>query len=236
MTTAERKRKQRDLNRQRGIPNRVPGTAAAHHLRTLRKTMSWDDISAASGCSAAHLRRITDGRAPRINRATQTKILAVQAAPGGHRYVSALGSLRRLQTLQALGHSQDSIAAELDTAQCVVSRILHGQPTVRLHVALRIAEVYRRLACLDGSSTRSRSLAAAKGNPGPDYWDEDDFDNPDFTPAIYRTPRYVVLGENGLELEAQGYTREQAAERLGVTRDGLQRALQIYRSAYKEAA
>ena len=234
MTTADFKRKRRDLNRQRGIPNRVPSTIAARHLRQLRQTMSWYDISFASGCSAAHLRKIADGREPRINRATQTKILAIQVAPRGHRYVPALGSRRRIQTLQACGHSQDSIAAAIGTGQCIVSRILLGQPTVRLHVAQRVTAAYRQLSGRNGDSTRSRDLAASKGWPGPEYWDEDDFDNPDFTPATTPTPRYVVLAENGLELEAQGYTREQAAERLGVTRDYLQQSISAQRA--KEAA
>ncbi|MEV6547934.1 hypothetical protein AB0M57_04395 [Streptomyces sp. NPDC051597] len=229
MTTAELKRKQRDLNRHRGVPNRLPATTAAQHLALLRQTMSWDDIRRASGCSAAHLRRIAAGKEPRINRATQAKILAITPSPGGHLYVPALGSRRRLQALQARGHAQDAIAAALNTGQCIVSRILQGQPTVRLHVAQRIAATYRQLADTDGGSTRSRGLATLRGWPGPEYWDEDDFDNPDFTPAIADAPRYMALAENARELEQQGYTRTLAAERLGVTCDVLQRALRLHR-------
>lgn len=49
-------------------------------------------------------------------------------------------------------------------------------------------------------------------------------------------PRYIALAEDCDELERQGHTREQIAARLGVTRDGLQRALSLYRQKQMEAA
>lgn len=237
LATQSIKRKQRELNRRRGIPNRVPATAAAEHIQNLRKTMSWTDIRAASGCSAAHLRNIATGREPRINRVTHNKILAVQPSPRGHIFISALGSQRRIQALMARGHSQYVIADAAGSTQHRIGQICNGQPTVRLHLAQRIAAAYRQLADSEGTSARGRGIAKRKGWPGPDYWDEEDFDNPDFTPATKPTPKYIRLAENGLELErTQGYTREQAAERLGETKDNLQQAITRYRRIHLEAA
>ncbi|MET9517472.1 hypothetical protein [Streptomyces sp. NPDC002994] len=230
------KRKQRNLNRSRGIPNRLPATEAAEHIQRLRQTMSWADLRDASGCSAAHLRNIASGREPRINRHTHNKILTVQPSPRGYLYIDALGSRRRIQALMSCGHSQYVIAAAAGTTQYRIGLICNGQATVRLHLAQRITAAYGQLANSEGSSTRGRNVAAKNGWAGPDYWDDGDFDNPDFQPADGATPRYIVLAENGLELEQQGHTREQAAERLRVSKINLQQSISRYRKTQEAAA
>lgn len=185
MNEQSRKRKQRALNTERGIPNRVPATEAAQHIARLRSTMSWSDLATSAGTSACHLRRILNGLEPRINRVTHNKILAVGATPGGWIFVDAIGTRRRIQALQAIGHSQEAIAKQAGSCQHRIYMISGGHvATVRLHLAERIAEAYRLLSPVEGTSTRSRNNAARNGWPGPAFWDDDDFDNPDFRPAI----------------------------------------------------
>jgi transcriptional regulator with XRE-family HTH domain len=221
-TSPEYARKLRTLNRHRGIPNRVPATEAARHIATLRQTMSWTDISTASGSAAAHLRRIASGKEPRINRVTHNKIMAVRPSPGGHIFVSALGSRRRIQALQARGHSQYDIAAATGTSQYRISLISNGQPTVRLRMAQRIAAGYQQLADKEGTSSRGRNLAAENGWPGPEYWDEDDFDNPDFVPATSDELGRRELGElrrhEIRHLTSCALPEDEIADRLGMAR------------------
>lgn len=237
MNEQSRKRKQRNLNIQRGIPNRVSAAEAAQHIASLRTTMSWADLATAAAMSACHLRRIANGLEPRINRGTHNKILAISAKPGGWIFVNALGSRRRIHALQANGHSQDAIAENASTTQHRIYVVSNGHvTTVRMHFAERIAQAYQALAPLTGSSARGRNLAARNGWLGPAWWDDDELDNPDYEPAIQSTPRYIALSEDCLELESQGHSREQIAARLGVTRDGLQRALSIYRQKTAAAA
>lgn len=237
ITEDARKRKLRDLNRLRGLPNRVDASAARARLELLRQTMSWTDLATATGCSACHLRRILNGHEPRINRITHNKILRAPVQPGGWIFVDALGSRRRIQALQAAGHSQDDIAAAAETTQHRIHVVAsHKVQSVRLHFAERITEAYQQLAHTQGGSARGRTIAARNGWLGPAWWDDDEFDNPDYEPTTEDVPRYVAHVENLRELEAQGYTREQIATRLGVTRDTLQRALTFYRERYGEAA
>ncbi|MGW9371138.1 hypothetical protein ACWGVR_14145 [Streptomyces xanthophaeus] len=185
MNEQSRKRKQRVLNIQRGIPNRVPADEAARHIAGLRTTMSWAELAAAIGTSACHLRRIANGLEPRINRGTHLKILSVTAQPLGWRFVPALGTRRRIHALQAVGHSQYAIAEAARTVQNRIHMVSSGKvQLVRLHFADRISSAYKALADSEGTSTRGRTTAARNGWAGPAYWDDEDFDNPDFQPAI----------------------------------------------------
>ena len=172
------RRKIRELNRHRGIPNRLPATTAQAHLKLLRQTMSWGDIATAVGASACHLRRIASGEEPRINLYTHEKILAAQPAPSPWRFVDATGSRRRIHALQARGHSQADIAAAAHTTQYRIGLISNGQRTVRDHLAERLAAAYDELAHRDGTSTRGRNFARANHWPSPGCWDDDTIDDP----------------------------------------------------------
>ena len=74
---------------------------------------------------------------------------------------------------------------------------------------------------------RARLYAQRNGWHGPLAWD--DIDNPNEQPETAEddaTPRYLALAEDAEWLErTQGYTREHAAARLGVTRDNLQASI-----------
>lgn len=222
MTTRKIARKKRDLNRLRGIPNRVPHAEAAARITELRSTMSWAELAAATGCSAAHLRNVVAGRQPRINRVTHNKIMAVRPSSGGHIFVDALGSRRRIQALQARGHSQYDIAAAAGTTQYRIYKVCSGQPTVRLRTAHGLVEAYRTLADREGTSTRGRNLAVASGWLGPEYWDENDLDDPEFIPAADDRLNVLQLGAHRRQeiehLASFNVPEHEIADRLGMAR------------------
>lgn len=228
------RRKLRELNDHRGIPNRVPPTAAQQHLTRMRTTMSWNQIAEATGCSAAHLRQVHRGDWPLINRATQEKILAARPHTERARglYIDATPSVRRVQALMAAGHPQYAIAAAAGTPTTRVRLLAEGQPRMRQMLATKIEEAWQQLRHTTGSSDRARGMASARSWPDPTWWEDyGRIDDVEFDPATVdeRTIREVALGEDWEFLERQGYTREQAAQRLGVTRDYLNATITRYR-------
>lgn len=178
MSTA--KRKQRDLNRHRGIPNRYPGDDVRAHITFLNRTMSIADIAVASGCSRSHIYRIIQGAS--VNKDTHARLLAVKPAPRGGHFIDVTGTRRRIRALQALGHTQDTIAAEVRTTQWQIHSISTRQKVVRYAFAQRVAEAYRVLAEEKGACAPARRRAAEAGWAPPAAWDDDTIDDPAASP------------------------------------------------------
>lgn len=160
-------------------------------------------------------------------------------------YIPALGTHRRLQALVAAGWHVAELARRLGKDRENLGPIVKqsGGGKVAMFLADQVRHLYDELqdqrpedhGVLPAYAERARRMAAARGWLPPAYWDDDEFDNPNFIPATASTPRYIVLAENGLELEQeQGYTRQQAADRLGVSKDALQQAISRYRAAQAE--
>lgn len=160
-------------------------------------------------------------------------------------YIPALGTHRRLQALVAAGWPVAELARRLGKTRENLGPIVNesGGGKVAMFLADQVRHLYAELQSQRPEdhgvpahyAERARRMAASKGWLQPAYWDDDEFDNPDFVPATGSTPRYIVLAENGLELErTQGYTRQQAADRLGVSRDALQQAIGRYRDRHPE--
>lgn len=220
-------RKRRDLNRHQGIPNRHDPAVAIEHINLLRRTMSWAQIAAASGCSGCYLRNIQNGDVPQINGLTQRKILAVQptpqAAPGF--YIDAIPSVRRVRALMAAGHAQHIIATAADTTQYRISLLSRGQARIRVKLAEKIATAYEHLAHTQGTSARARFIAAEGGWHDPAYWEDTGrIDDLAFDPDATLT-RVEQIAEDAAWLLDCGLNRDQAAARLGITRRHLDRAL-----------
>lgn len=185
-----------------------------------------------------------DGRPPnpRIRPATAAKILTI--TPGIGRYlVPAAGTIRRIQALMTIGWPQSYLGQRLGVTNGRVHDLL-GRTKVLATTAQTIAGLYAELHNQNPADhgvkrhaiTLVSNYAAAQGWPGPDYWEDvDRIDDASYV-VIEETPRYKELGENGLWLEGQGLTREQAAERLKVTRDYLDQSIRRYRAALAEQA
>jgi transcriptional regulator with XRE-family HTH domain len=248
MTTADRRylnRKQRELNAHRGIPNRVDAKLARAHIANLRRTMGWIHLASATGCSAAHLREIADGRRAVINRGTHQKILSVRPtpAPDAGFYIDATGTRRRIHALQAIGHSQEAIARAAGTTQHRISVVSLGAERVRQKLADKVANAYDKLAQTppaDNRFTRRvRGHAAEQGWFDPQFWEDvDRIDDPGFNPAatLGDTPKYIRLAENALWLKEQDYTAQQIADRLGESSGYIAKAISRYREAGLVAA
>lgn len=232
--------KRRRVLNSTGRTLRVPAQPVADHVRHLFATGSgWAHILKKSGCSGCTIHRLLNGQRS-MKRTVADRLLAVRPEPQPYRRVPTLGSTRRLRALLAIGHrirGAGSIQEVSGVDQTVLSALISGRmETMWGDTADRIAAAYEQLAGQPGGYERNRRRAELEGWPGPDYWDADDFDNPDFQPATGATLRYVELAENGLELERHGHTREQAAERLKVSKICLQQAIGRYRKAQEEQA
>lgn len=133
-----------------------------------------------------------------IHARTETRITRVPVpenpGPSGSRaYISACGTVRRLRALVAAGWYPAELARRLDKDREGLQQIINRGESglVTCFIAERVVELYRELHDQEpqgrGAASyyveRARKTAAERGWAPPGYWDEDDLDNPDFTPA-----------------------------------------------------
>ena len=129
-----------------------------------------------------------------------------------------------------------------------MSQLLRGDQ-VTAGTARAVAEAYSQLwdkapAERDHrekiAAARARNHARERGWAVPMAWDDAEIDKPEGKPAEgwrrepRRNHRSGELAEDAAELFRQGYTREQAAERLGVSPDALEQALRRAQRAAEE--
>ncbi|MCW2900008.1 MAG: hypothetical protein JWO67_2273, partial [Streptosporangiaceae bacterium] len=185
------------------------------------------------------------GREPakRIRPETAAAILAVQPKVqdlwAGAR-VDATGTHRRLQALVALGHSQARLAARLGQTGPNFCRMMRASQ-VRAATARAVLDLYRELWLQPppettryerNSASRARNFAEGHGWVLPAAWDDGAIDDPDARPAEgwkrsqRRTRGSAELAEEALDVMGQGHTREQAAERLGVSVAAIDKAFE----------
>jgi hypothetical protein len=151
--------------------------------------------------------------------------------------ISSAGTVRRLQALVAIGWPQAQLARELGMRWALFADLMRsGYVSDATAAAVRC--LYDRLWDKPPAgryAARARRFAAARDWPPPLGWDEDcgdghDIDDPDATPAPgwkrtgKRKQASAQVVPDALWLMAQGHTREQAAERLGLSRAGLEKA------------
>lgn len=170
----------------------------------------------------------------RATRETADKIFAVTpdtATPG---IVDATGTHRRLQALAAVGWPMSALAPHTGLATATVSRLLR-QPRVYAATADVVTRAYNKLwdqrpethGVAKAAAERTRRWARRNKWAPPAAWDDDRIEDPDAQPDQGEaTPRSVSLVEDALWLiRTQGYTRAQAADRLGVQRNTLDTAI-----------
>ncbi|ONK09493.1 hypothetical protein [Streptomyces sp. MP131-18] len=240
---ARRYDKWRRLRNGTGDTLTVPAAPAAEHLRALMADgAGWTQIRTALNCSTSTISNILNGTTPRVRRATADKILALELTTvlAGRRTTDATGSIRRVRALQAAGHTCKIIGDTAGVDHTVIHALVNARTAeVSRSVADRITTAYDQLATAPGSNVRAVNRAARGGWPDPTWWEDwggiDDPDAPESEPAG-ATPRYLAVAEDAEWLERQGYTRTQAAERLGVTRDGVQKAISRARKRQQREA
>lgn len=219
------------------------------HVRMLGSYgIGWQRVARLAGVSNGGLSRLLYGTygtgyppSKRVRTTTADKLLAVKPifenlAPSAS--VDGTGTRRRLQALVANGWPQKRLAAELGVETALVWQQIR-QPFVAAATARTVRDLYDRLWNVDpatrGVAPRyvetARQVAARNDWPPPGAWDDDYIDSPAATPDVGEQPdRYTAIAEDARWLMAEhGYTPEQAANRLGITRRHLQRALTTQR-------
>jgi hypothetical protein len=147
--------------------------------------------------------------------------------------VPSAGSTRRLQALAFMGHTTSVLARRLGISQFTLRRLLHGQPAeVPATLAAAISALSDELWAADGGSRRVARRARAAGFAPALAWDDNAgdahfIDDPDAGPADWKPRRLTDAerAEDVTEILADGYTRRQAAWRLGVTVDAIAQRL-----------
>jgi transcriptional regulator with XRE-family HTH domain len=224
----------------------VDGDPVRQHVRDLQASgTGWRRVAELAGLNRSTLNKILYGgpgdRPParRIRAETAQAILRVRPSLAPHALTDAIGTHRRLQALVAAGHSQAQLAARLGVTRPNFGAMMgRGQVTVQTREAVR--DLYDQLwnqrppehdQHSRQAASRARNLARARGWAPPLAWDDDLIDRPDARPAegwqrsTRKTHRASELAADATELLAQGSTREQAAERLGVKLAALEQAL-----------
>ena len=174
----------------------------------------------------------------RVRTRTADQLLAVKAsldlvAPSA--LVDATGTRRRLQALVAVGWPQMSLARLSGLDKLTINdQVHHTVTTAYGSTARTVRDLYDQLWNTDPAShniaarwiNEARTLATTKRWAPPGAWDDDYIDSPAATPDLGESvDRYTALAEDARWLiSEQGYTRAQAAHRLGITKNHLERA------------
>lgn len=175
----------------------------------------------------------------RVRVRTADKLLAVKAsldAVAPCALVDATGTRRRLQALVAVGWPQIELARRLGVDKITVNeQVNHKVATAYGSTARSVRDLYDQLWNVAPASRgiaqrwidESRALAKANDWVPSGAWDDDYIDSPAAQPDLgERIDRYTAIAEDAHWLiDTQGYTRAQAAHRLGVTGRHLERAL-----------
>lgn len=229
VTAWTRAGQQRLLAHLAGQPPKIPTDEVTAHLNHLLATgMSLSAIARAAGVSRDTVTEHARGTHPYIRRSRAVRILAVRPEhvdPAS--LVSALGSRRRIQTLYAAGYGSYVIAKHAGITPRGLDYILNGtRSTVTIATRNTIAAAYQQLADKPTSNPRTQRRAAAEGWPGPAYWDDDDFDDPDFEPATEKvtTKRRDIAENANWIMRTTGLDRHATAQRLGVHKSYLDHA------------
>lgn len=184
-----------------------------------------------------------------ITAAVENRFLAIPVPPPSSTptkarvYVAGLGTQRRLQALVAAGWHIAELARRLGKDRTNLGPMVHGaaRRAVTMCVADEVRYLYAEIHRLKPEdhgvsatyAARARQYAAAMDWPGPGYWDDEDFDNPDFVPAVadksglkkVDVEHLLWCGVSNDEVKARtgasiAYVREVAAElRTGKPRD-----------------
>jgi hypothetical protein len=154
--------------------------------------MSVTAIAAASGVHPATVAPLAwaahSGARQRVRTSTAAALLTVRrpidAAPD-QAFILAVGTVRRLHALHAIGWPADQIGARIGMSKSHISFLCRRQGQVSAGRARAIRDVYEELQGQPGPSRLSRDRAAAQGWAPPAAWD--DIDDPQAVPTGVRT-------------------------------------------------
>lgn len=225
-TESRRYYKRRDYLARTGRPLTVDAGPARKHLKALFAAgAGWTQIAAASGHSTSVIHGVITGQRREIRRRTEQDFLSVrldQVLPAD-RYVSALGSIRRVRALAAIGHGAPDIAAAIGMGESLTSALLSERfQRVRVRTHSAIAAGFTRLAMTPGGNRRIVNRARREGWAPPLAWDGD-MDDPDAAPVVLEEPvlnreeQAAIRAAEVVHLAAYGLSHEDIGARIGMT-------------------
>lgn len=215
----------------RGLPSKVDATEVWAHV----------DALIAEGWSAkviARTAKVLDqtvrNRLPGIQRERAQRLLAVNRdalyrAAADTQLVPAIGAVRRIRALQALGWPLEHIGPTRHAAADVLRMEGRADGTIRAARWREIAAAYDRLSMKRGPSDTCRRIGRKASFPLPLCWDDAEIDNPNAAPERRRRPADDRAGEHAerreavVELIARGYTGNQIADQLGIAQRTVER-------------
>lgn len=209
--------KHRDLDlRASGFERgRVDSSTVLPHVRHLHsQDMSIACIAKEAGVGNRTLRRIMREEVTLIQKNTANKLLAVKPASlqksANAALISAIGTVRRLRALYAMGNDCLLLSRESGVNEKTVRQLINGhQSLVHAKTARKCVVLFERLqlapALTSHAALRSINRANKLGWAKPLEWDEDDIDNPDASPYVSVKPdwwsEYKAYKEQNLTID-----------------------------------
>ncbi|MGV9278119.1 hypothetical protein [Streptomyces griseosporeus] len=154
-------------------------------------------VAKEAGLSQTTVWAVQKGRVDPILRATARKLLAVQPSVDDEALLDATGAVRRLRALVVMGHSQETLAAEVGCPYTRISDLTHARfPKITVALDRQVRQAYERLWMTEGPSKHGRSRAKRYGWHGPLAWDDDTIDDPNAVPQTDAAPPVATEGGN----------------------------------------
>ncbi|MFE5290439.1 hypothetical protein ACFRAQ_36295 [Nocardia sp. NPDC056611] len=189
--------KRRLIRAQRGIDvTSVPVEMVRPHVeKLLGYGMSHSMIAAAAGCGYEAVRRVAAGERTYLQRRTADGILSVSHTPHPlQRYVLAIGAVRRIQALQAIGWAIPEIAHAIGERESVIQKV-GDYPKTTYARWRQVADLFEKLSATPGTNLRTRNWAKKHGWAPPLAWEGVDIDHPDHGPVIEEVPTATAIDE-----------------------------------------
>ncbi|WP_411102495.1 hypothetical protein [Streptomyces sp. cmx-4-9] len=192
----------------------VSAKPAVAHIWALRMAGLPDRLIAQrAGVGEAHLHQVLIAK--KIRYYTAAKILAVPVPEAtstrNGAFIPNVGTIRRLRALSADGWPTPWLDSRLKTGEGYVAYLMRQElgRTIRLFTAVAVKDACAELAgqepesfgVLHRSAKAVRAKAAAKGWAGTAYWDAEDFDDPDFQPALDDGNRRALAAARRADIE-----------------------------------
>lgn len=206
-----------------------PNPARQHIHALMAFGMGYKTVAKRAGLSQSAAYAIMLGSRKRILRTTETRILAVRLDHADGQRIDATGTRRRLQALAAFGWSLNHVSRVTGYTRSAISRLADNPSFVLASTARTIAALYDELSMTPGPSVRAARDAVRRGFVPPLAWDDDNIDDPTAQPhGDIERPLSAV--ERCIEdyhdtWAHHGGDIQQAADRLGMTRDHLDKTL-----------
>lgn len=195
---ASRADAERKLARLSGKPRSVPAGPITEHVKALQKRglSNWQ-IAREARVQPNTVRRIGAGQVW-VQSGTAEKILSVplnvRVSAG---MVPAVGAIRRVRALYALGHLNRVIVEESGISKDAVCALAAGTFTaIQVATDDAIRAAYDRLSMSTGTSWKTRKLAEANGWAPPLAWDDDTIDDPNAAPQTDAVQPVATEGGN----------------------------------------